>query len=387
LRLPLNPGDYNVEVQKKGYALAKSLRVQIRKGQDTTAEFTLSPLPTASELVIVGATPNLQVLADGRYLGLTGADGSFSQSVEAGDHEIVLVQDNRRSNVIHKSFAVGQRTSLEGKQFIIAAPPRPVAAVAITSLPSTAVVKAEGASYKPDASGTVRFEIPVGEHTLEIVADGYKPRQIRQVFPVGPVPLIGALERLDLEAPEWAKVESSSDMAALQGFINDFPKGNHAQQAQLRLDKLIAGNGSEQDLQAFAARFPNTPAGDAAKRRVEGMRADAGKKDQDRQGINGLLQQYRAAYENLDFKALTDLYPDLSPAARKATQTKFKNAVSVKVVLNSETPILNGDQASIKVTQTLNWTQKDRSQSSETTPALTWQLIKKDGRWLVQKGP
>jgi hypothetical protein len=384
VRLPLDPGEYTVEVRKKGYALPKSLHVQVRKGQDTPVEFTLLPLPS---LVIAGAMPNLQVLADGHYLGLTGADGSFSQSVESGDHEIVLVQDNRRSNVIRKNFAAGQRTLLDGKQFTIAPPSRSLAAVVITNLPSTAVVKAEGATYKPDTSGTARFEIAAGEHTLEITADGYKPRQIRQLFPPGEVPLVGSLEHLDLEAPEWAKVESSRDLAVLQGFLNEFPKGNHAQRAQSRLDELIADSGSEQELLSFAAKFPNTPAGEAAKKRVEGMRAEAGKKEQDRQAINGLLQQYRAAYENLDFAALIDLYPELSPSARKATQTKFKNAAAVKVVLNSEMLILNGDQASIRVTQTLNWTQKDKSQSSETTPALTWQLVKKDGRWLVQRGP
>ncbi|HEY3972372.1 MAG TPA: protein kinase [Candidatus Sulfotelmatobacter sp.] len=194
-----------------------------------------------------------------------------------------------------------------------------------------------------------------------------------------------ATEVIDSEGPEWAKVESTNDMAALQGFLNSFPKGKDAQQAQSKLDKLVAGSTSEAELKAFSTRFPNTPAGAAAKSRTESMAAEAGKKEQDRQAILGMLQQYRTAFESLDLKALRGIYPEW--ASRKATQNKFKNTASVKVTLNYEAPNINGEQANVRVTQKVDWKQKGGAQSSDETPPLTWQLIKKDGRWLIQAGP
>jgi hypothetical protein len=98
------------------------------------------------------------------------------------------------------------------------------------------------------------------------------------------------------------------------------------------------------------------------------------------------MGQYRAAYEQRDRNALLGLYPSMSASAQKAIQTKFNNAASVKMDLSMEQPNIDGDQASIKVKQTVTWIQKDGSESVETPPQLTFTLVKKGGRWLIQKG-
>lgn len=387
LRLSLDPGTYSVEVQKQGYTTAKSSGVLIRKGQETAVELTLPALANVAELVITRAVPNVQVLADGREVGHTDSNGALRQSIEPGSHEIMLEEAGRRSNAIRRTFTAGRPTDLEGNLFAITPRPKPLSQVVINHLPNGAIVKTEGVPYSADQTGTVRFDLVAGDHTLEISAEGFRAKQIRQTFSSGPITLDGSLDHLDLEGPEWAKVESSNDMAALQGFLNSFPKGKNVAQAQSRLDRLIASDTSEKELNAFYERFPHTAAGEAAEKRAEELRTEAKTKEQDQQEILSLLQRYQAAYQQLDLKTLTEIYPEWSSTARKATQAKFKNALSVSITLNHESSDIKGDQAVMKVTQTLRWNQKDGSNVEEKTPQLSWQFAKKDGRWLIQKGP
>lgn len=387
LRVSLDPGTYSVEVQKQGYTTAKSPGVLIRKGQETGVEVTLPSLATVAELVISRAVPNAQVLSDGREIGRTDGSGTLRQSIEPGSHEIILEEGGRRSNAVRRTFTAGRPTGMEGNLFAIAAPPKALAQVVINRLPNGAIVKVEGVPYSADQTGTVRFDVVAGEHTLDISAEGFRSKQIRQSFPSGPLSLDGSLEHLDLEAPEWAKVESSNDMAALQGFLNSFPKGKNAAQAQSRLDRLIASDTSEKELNTFYERFPHTAAGEAAGKRAEELRTEVKTKEQDQQEILSLLQQYQTAYQQLDLKTLTEIYPEWSSTARKATQAKFKNALSVSITLNHDASDVKGDQAVMKVTQTLRWNQKDGSNVEEKTPQLSWQFAKKNGRWLIQKGP
>lgn len=201
LRLSLDPGPHSVEVQKRGYAPGKPVTVQIEQGQDATVEFTLVPLSTASELVITRATPNVQVFADGRNLGRTDGSGVFAHAIEPGSHEIMLMQGDRRTNVVRKTFTAGGRLNVDGEGFIFAQPPRPMAIVVITHLPNGALVKVEGATYAADQSGLVRFDVVAGDHKLDVSAAGYKPKQISRSFPAGQQSLDGSLERADKNPP------------------------------------------------------------------------------------------------------------------------------------------------------------------------------------------
>ncbi len=389
LRLPLDPGSYRVEVEKNGYLPAKPEQVRVRKDEEASVTFNLTLSPTNSALTINGAKPNVQVLADGNYLGVTGSDGSFSHDLSAGSHEIVLAEKGRNSASIRSDFVAGKSSSIDGTRFKFpgaSQTPR-VANILIKNLPQGALVKVDGQeTYMADNSGVAQFEIPAGNHALELTKEGYRPKSLPQrAFATGPTALDGSMEAIpiDLESPAWAKLESSSDMVALQEFLNKFPAGSHAGQAQARLEKLVNDNQSESELENFGKRFSATPTGLLAAKKAERLRS----LDQDKRDIQSVMDRYRAAYEHRDLNALVGLYPAWSPAAQKAIQTKFKNANSVKMDLTTEQPRVEGDQASIKVKQTVTWVQKDGSESVETPPQLTFLLVKRDGRWLLQKGP
>ena len=385
IRLTLPPNQYNVEVRKKGFAPSKSLRVPVQTGLERKIDFSLTPA-TPAKLVIAGATPNAEVLADGHYLGLTGSDGKFSQTMDPGEYEIALKKDGRTSTGVRKTFIAGQPAAVDGNQLKFAAVPVAMATVILKDLPPTAIVKVDGSgnTYRPDASGTLHLQVPPGDRTIDITAEGFEPKPIHQSFASGEHTVDVLMTHVDKEGPAWAKVESTADMSALQGFLNEYPTGKNAKQAESKLEKLIAANDSEKELKDFYEKFPKTSAGESARKKVDSfVRA----KDQEILAIRGMFDQYRLAYEQRDFKALSGLYPGASENYRKATQSMFKNAVSVTIELSPDSPKVDGDLATVKVKQKLTWVLKDKSQSEDSTPQLTWQLAKKDGRWLIQKGP
>ena len=383
LRLSLEPGSYSVEVEKKGYTTAKSSGVQIRKGQDTALELSLPPLPTVAELVITGAVPNAQVFNDGREVGRTDGSGAFRQSVEPGTHEILLAEDGRRSNAVRESFVAGRAKDLEGRFFVI--PPKPMSVVVINHLPSGAMVKVEGATYGADQSGNVRFDLAVGDHTLEISADGFRPKQIQRSFGAGQLSLDGSLERLDLEGPEWAKVESSNDMAALQGFLNAFPKGKNAQQAQSKLERLIAFNASEKELNAFYERFPNTSAGLAARKRAAAMDADH-RRQQDEADLRSVIRRYEQAFEKRDVNALLVIWPGMGSKRFNAYRDSFAFAKSYQVQMQVESINISPDGQTATASGVLSSTFIAKENANQPKPQrdrAVFDLKKSNGIWVI----
>ena len=383
LRLSLDPGTYSVEVEKKGYTSPKSTKVQIRKGQETAIEFTLLPLPTVAELVITGAIPNAQVLADGRDVGRTDSNGAFSQSIDPGNHEIVLEQSGRRSHAIRKMFVAGQRTDFEGKLFVIA---QPMATVEVTHLPPGATVKVDGATYGTDQTGSVHFDVSPGDHTLDVSAEGYRSRRIQKNFAAGQLSLDGTLDRVvDMEGSEWAKVENSSDLFVLQGFLNNFPKGKYASQAESKLDKLVASNQSEKELKAFYERFPNTPAGEAARKRAGSMDADH-RRELDETDIRNLIRRYEQAFEMRDANALLAIWPGMETKRFNTYRNTFAVAKSYQVTVQIESISIspNGETATANGVQSSTFIPKgDTKQPKPQRDKAVFDLRKSNGTWVL----
>src|SRR6202050_471469 len=180
LRVPLDPGMYRVEVEKSGYSPAKAEQAQVRKDAETTINFNLTLSPTNAGLIINGARPNAQVLADGHYLGLTGRDGSFARDVSPGRHEIVLSEDGRNSNAIAGNFLPGKSRNIDGSEFNFPQPANSTAFAVLRNLPPGASVKGDGRDADhADNSGVAQFEVTAGNHTLELTKDGFKSKSIQ----------------------------------------------------------------------------------------------------------------------------------------------------------------------------------------------------------------
>ena len=380
LRLPLDPGPYRVEIKKKLYEIPKAQSVTIRTGKEITAQFKLTPLPTQAALLIAGAPPNVRVREDGRELGATDGRGMFSQSVDPGEHEIVVSDGTRESNPIRRNFASAERLTLDWGQFSMKPVPVLKAIVTVRNLPSGAALTADGSTYRADTWGTAQFEVPLGDHTLQISAEGYTPKEISRHFDKGETVIDGSLERLDLEKQDWEKLTSSgslSDLNALQGFLNRYPTGTYAKRVQSTLDNLISNSESVPDLTSFYRRFPGTVAGEAARRRAEKLQdlTDRGK-------IVALLGTLEIGYSNKDSRQICEIWIG---CPRRALEDEFRNFVLVDIkfqITRDLVQLWGGGEASAECRRVSNLTNRG-SQHTTHSDNVRIKFRKQSGDWRI----
>ena len=383
LRVPLEPGPYKVEIQKKGYQAVSPQQVLITKGNDIAADFKLTPLPSQAELLITGAPPNVLVQLDGRGLGLTGNDGVFLQFVEPGDHQIVLVQSGQKSNAIHQRLKANQRFSLDGKRFIISAPPPPsMADVVITNLSHVATVRVDGGeTHHPDGFGTARFEMSTGDHVLEISGPGFTPKRIQRSFAKGENSLDGTLERIDSEKQQYEasyqralqQYQHASDKRSLEAARESFQLiaqsgGTHAGEARMALedvDKRIAALNP-------LPQLPQPP---------------KTSKERDETAIRALINRYEQAFDARDADALLKIWPNMGSKTYNKQKSTFAavSAFHMQVDLESIDISGKGKTGTVNVILSQAFTLKGggNTQTKLHKDRAVFDLTKSNGTWTI----
>jgi hypothetical protein len=232
-----------------------------------------------------------------------------------------------------------------------------------------------GDTHQPDSSGVARFSVPVGNHSLEITADGYNSRTIQQKFAAGGPAVDGTLDR-DPELLAWASVESSSDKAALQAFLNKFPAGTHAQQARTKLDRLISS--SRSDVAANTSKDTNATG--------SGIISDtSGQVERDKTAVLDVLKSYEKSYELQDLEGLQKLWPSMSTKTVQGLADFFKNASSVKLTyIVTDNPKITGNEATLAFKQETSFVMNGKFQKptvakvnmklKKTNPQGSWQI-------------
>jgi hypothetical protein len=228
----------------------------------------------------------------------------------------------------------------------------------MSKLPPGARVKLEGGdTHQADGSGIARFEVPVGDHTLEMTAEGYTSKTIQHKFLAGENALEGALEP-DPEQQEWARVESGNDSAALQSFLKRFPAGKHAELAKARLEKLNSLN---------PPPVPPTVAKNTSSLTESGM-------------ISQILGQFEQAYSSKNVNQVCAIW---SGCPRKDIKKVFQEAVSVSMKFQPLAPpeIVN-DVASVVCNRVRATTYKG-SAALTGNDTVTVVLSKQNGKWRI----
>ncbi len=158
----LEPKQYVVEVSKDGYEKAASQTAQVRKGEETKLTFTLKPVARMAALSVQGATPEAEVLLDGKSVGTVGGDGALSASnIAPGEHAVELRKSGFQPKQVRVQFVAGKtetvKLSLEqasGTLLINVSPP----------------VQELTLRHQGESSGTSisagRRDIPAGNYTL-----------------------------------------------------------------------------------------------------------------------------------------------------------------------------------------------------------------------------
>ena len=416
LRVPLDPGMYRVEVEKSGYSPAKAEQAQVRKDAETTINFNLTLSPTNAGLIINGARPNAQVLADGHYLGLTGRDGSFARDVSPGRHEIVLSEDGRNSNAIAGNFLAGKSRNIDGSEFNFPQPANSTAFAVLRNLPPGASVKVDGRDADhADNSGVAQFEVAAGNHTLELTKDGFKSKSIQHSFNSGQTTLDGSMEPSAdmLEAQSWKQANSTPDPKQIEEYLAKYPSGPHTTEAESRLQDLVWGLTNQGDvaaLQGYVRRFHSGPHAEEASRLIENAlwtRLDKQKpgalrdflsqypnsahreeaqsfltkidlQGADKKAIQTALDKFNAAFEHHQTRELKQIWPAV-------TEQYLNPPAGYKVVLmlqQTGDAAISGDTAIVPC-QVNSKTMKPGGQTTQNQKQTNLHLRKSGGGWLI----
>jgi eukaryotic-like serine/threonine-protein kinase len=121
MRIPnLDPKEYVIAVAKPGFQLVAPQKAAIRKGEQTTVTFILTPLPRVASLSIRGGPPGAQVLLDDKPLGTIPADGTLTvPDISPGDHAIVLRKERFDPKRLQKRFVAGVATEITGSETVL----------------------------------------------------------------------------------------------------------------------------------------------------------------------------------------------------------------------------------------------------------------------------
>jgi serine/threonine-protein kinase len=172
----LVPKRYTVSVVKDGFQNAPSRDVSVLKGQVAKLVFVLQPVPTVASLVIVGAPPTADVWLDGKSLGATQQDGSFSApNIKPGTHTIGLRKERFKPKDLQRQFVAGASVRLNASEVAlesaaVAAPPLAAPKLVVQTIAGAQVIIDGRPSGQTDANGRLEINtMPAGDHTLEVV--------------------------------------------------------------------------------------------------------------------------------------------------------------------------------------------------------------------------
>lgn len=121
IRIPnLKVGQYTIRVHKAGFLDPPPVLVQVKKAEETRAQFQMQPVPQIATLQIKGALPGTMVYLDGNLAAAITADGSANlTNVKPGDHSVELRRDGAATKKFQRTFHTGEVVALSGPDVML----------------------------------------------------------------------------------------------------------------------------------------------------------------------------------------------------------------------------------------------------------------------------
>ncbi len=195
LRIPnLEVREYAVRVIKDGYQSEPEQRVPIRKGEETTLQFKLRPLPQVASLRIEGALPDTEIVLDGNSLGTVPGDGDFT--VSPGEHTVELRKNGYKPRRIQKHFVAGEAVKLAQSEVALDVD-KVLGIVLLNIVPASndVTIRRDGESSSEKMSKP-RWELSPGSYT--VTARWSAHREVTKTVQV----VAGGTQTVDLILPQ-----------------------------------------------------------------------------------------------------------------------------------------------------------------------------------------
>jgi len=349
LRIPIEPGQYSVRIEKDGYTASNPQTVALKRGEEKSLSFVLTPAPAVLE--IAGAIGGAQVRLDGQPVGETDRSGAFRHPVAPGTHGIELSKEEYTPVRLTGQFASGKTVPLGRSQVAMAKAPK-------TALPDPRQIEAQEWAQVAGSSNPEDFETflrnhPSGPHAEQARTRAGDLRQAAQ-----------ANTARQAEQTAWSRVDPNN-REQLQNHLSHYPSGVHAQEARARIVEL--------ERQAADAA--------AAQRVKEQKEAEQARAASEEQAIATVLRDFEAAYNRRDLAGIQRIWEEV-PAA--AYRQQFREAADLSFQLSRIGPAeVNGNSATVGCMRTLTY--RGRSGGPQTHSERVSVLLMREGSgWRIR---
>jgi WD40 repeat protein len=173
----LQPGSYTIVVAAPGFK-TQTQTVTIQPGQDSSLTFNLDR--STGTLAVSGAAANASVNANGKTLGTTGPDGTYSNpNLEPGTYAVTVVKDG------FETFSQTVSVTIDQTSRVTATRNAKPASIRMTGLPTNASVTLDPqAATQKDSiatNGTLEVSVTMGSEERKTIkatigAAGYSTR-------------------------------------------------------------------------------------------------------------------------------------------------------------------------------------------------------------------
>jgi len=415
----LSPGQYTVEAKLKGYETAtRTVWVHARGSNALLIEMPSRPAEVPSKpsepekpahLKILGAPAGARVYQDGAQIGRIGGQGTFSADLPAGDHQIRVSAGHRDGPLVFRHFPAGGAVELHKAD--VEFPPIAANAPLVPTAEELAWQKVRSTTSPADVESFLK-RYPSGVFRFEAAAkleDLYwaKAKERPSITSLGdylhryPGGRYSDSAQREIAKIDFETIRNSTDTAVLEAFLKDYPSGNYHDQVMRRLDDLSwERTGRGRDLKgvlAYLEKFPNgSHIEEAQKSKSQLTRvverdaeptarptATALPPIDERKAVLDLLELYRKAYENRNLQELKKIWPGMTQQQLRSLSDFFRTATSVNLTYSVlGEPEVTGDQAVVKLTQSLTYVMGGRSERPG--PATMIVKLRKPG--LAQPG-
>lgn len=117
------PGKYTIKIAREGYEVSPpQVEVEVVKGQEVKAAFTLKAVVKMAKLALTGVTAGAQVVLDGNVVGTVNPDGTYLTDVPPGPHTLELHRGALKSKPVSRTFSAGENVQL-GAELALIQPP------------------------------------------------------------------------------------------------------------------------------------------------------------------------------------------------------------------------------------------------------------------------
>jgi len=404
-KFDLPPGNYSVLTQLDGYQTAERTLTVGTDRRLYSFNLPLDPIVVppppgraTGTLIVQAKTPDAMVFVDNNPLGRTDAQGRFSSPLEAASHT-VRVEKPGYQTPVEQRVRIGANQSQTRVFTLIpqiakletkgAPTPTDVTPVNVPTVVQPPVSKNLPTVVQPPAATA-----DPAEQEWELARTASDPAQVQAYldrFPTGPH---AAEAQARVESLVWMQT-NPNDPQSLRAYVSRFPRGPHVRDAQSRLGELAWNGVDKKDIQAlraFLGQNPDIHKADAqalidqlerqredAKRLAAEPAKQTAQQQVQAKAILSTLDQFNTAFEKKRPRDVRAIWPEI-PKEYLDPMSQSTASFAMTLVANGS-PVINGDTASLTCDLTTRTTVRGDVKASHRVMKVT--LKNAGNRWTI----